>query len=146
MELPIIELNKEKQNHFIQKSEQMLELNKQFQQKKTTFLRRLKDNFAATTTTRGHVLLAKHDPLAITKKLDAFYNFDFKTFVTELKKQKVVISLKDQVEWEEFFNNYKTEINNLQSEINKTDKEIDQMVYELYGLTEEEIEIVEGAV
>lgn len=28
--------------------------------------------------------------------------------------------------------------------VNKTDKEIDQMVYELYGLTEEEIKIEEG--
>jgi type II restriction/modification system DNA methylase subunit YeeA len=44
----------------------------------------------------------------------------------------------------EIFETKKTELNNLQSEINKTDKEIDQMVYELYGLTEEEIEIVEG--
>ena len=33
---------------------------------------------------------------------------------------------------------------NLKSEIDKTDREIDQMVYGLYGLTEEEIGIVEG--
>ena len=33
----------------------------------------------------------------------------------------------------------------LKKEIDKTDKEIDQMVYELYGLTEEEINIVEEA-
>jgi phage portal protein BeeE len=32
----------------------------------------------------------------------------------------------------------------LKAEIDKTDKEIDQMVYELYGLSEEEIRIVEG--
>ena len=31
----------------------------------------------------------------------------------------------------------------LKQQINQTDKEIDQMVYELYGLTEEEIKIVE---
>jgi hypothetical protein len=31
----------------------------------------------------------------------------------------------------------------LKTEIDKTDKGIDQMVYELYGLTEEEIKIVE---
>jgi hypothetical protein len=30
------------------------------------------------------------------------------------------------------------------AEIDKTDKEIDQMVYALYGLTQEEIKIVEG--
>ena len=51
-----------------------------------------------------------------------------------------------QAAWEEFFNNYKTEINNLQTEINKTDKKKDQMVYELYGLTEEDIAIVEESV
>jgi len=34
----------------------------------------------------------------------------------------------------------------LKNEIKKTDKEIDQMVYELYGLTEDEIKIVEEGV
>jgi predicted nucleic acid-binding Zn-ribbon protein len=33
----------------------------------------------------------------------------------------------------------------LQRQIDATDKQIDQLVYELYGLTEEEIEIVEEA-
>ncbi len=32
----------------------------------------------------------------------------------------------------------------LQRRIDATDKQIDQLVYELYGLTEEEIKIVEG--
>jgi len=33
----------------------------------------------------------------------------------------------------------------LQRQIEATDKQIDQLVYELYGLTEEEINIVESA-
>ncbi len=37
-------------------------------------------------------------------------------------------------------------INLLQTEIETTDKEIDQMVYKLYELTDEEIEIVENSV
>jgi len=32
----------------------------------------------------------------------------------------------------------------LQRQIDATDKQIDKLVYELYGLTEEEIKIVEG--
>jgi hypothetical protein len=32
----------------------------------------------------------------------------------------------------------------IQRQIDATDKQIDQLVYELYGLTEEEIKIVEG--
>ena len=39
----------------------------------------------------------------------------------------------------------KSVIYNLQFKIFKTDKEIDQMVYELYGLSEEEIGLVEGS-
>ena len=31
----------------------------------------------------------------------------------------------------------------LRSQVDATDREIDQLVYELYGLTDEEIEIVE---
>jgi type II restriction/modification system DNA methylase subunit YeeA len=33
----------------------------------------------------------------------------------------------------------------LEHEIEATDRQIDQLVYELYGLTEEEIKIVEGS-
>jgi len=34
----------------------------------------------------------------------------------------------------------------LQRQINDTDRQIDQFVYELYGLTDEEIRIVEGGI
>ena len=42
------------------------------------------------------------------------------------------------------FETEKAKANAIQEVINTTDKEIDQMVYTLYGLTKEEIEIVEG--
>ena len=56
------------------------------------------------------------------------------------------LTKKDEMEWMELFEEKKAEAQTLKSEIDKTDKEIDQMVYELYGLTDEEIKIVEGAV
>ena len=59
------------------------------------------------------------------------------------KKTESKISLTQQVEWEEFFIVYKTEINQLQEKINTTDKKIDEMVYKLYELTADEIEIIE---
>ena len=46
----------------------------------------------------------------------------------------------------EVFDTKKVEAQNLKNQIDKTDKEIDQMVYAVYGLTEEEIKIVEEAV
>jgi len=126
--LPIKEISSESQLPFIEKADQMLSLNKQLQEKKNKFLNRIKSNLEIEK---------------ITKKLDAFYNFDFKTFLSELKKQKIKLFLKQQDEWEDYFNSYKKEINELQFQINKTDNEIDRMVYELYGLTDDEIKIVE---
>jgi type II restriction/modification system DNA methylase subunit YeeA len=64
--------------------------------------------------------------------------------VAEFKKQKVTLTLVQQDEWEEYFAAYKTEIKLIQNKIDATDKEIDHQVYALYGLTKEEIRIVEG--
>jgi len=48
------------------------------------------------------------------------------------------------IEWEACFLEEAKQALAIKAEIEKTDKEIDRMVYELYGLTEEEIGIVEG--
>jgi len=44
-----------------------------------------------------------------------------------------------------YFNEQKQKAQTLQQEIDRVDREIDGMVYELYGLTEEEVAVVEGA-
>ena len=66
------------------------------------------------------------------------------------KRQENIFDIKDkgfqQKFFMELFEEKKTEAQILKSEIDKTDKEIDQMVYELYGLTEDEIKIVEESV
>ena len=49
---------------------------------------------------------------------------------------------KDSIEEE--IKQFETDITNTQSEIARIDKEIDQIVYQLYGLSEEEIQIVEN--
>lgn len=45
----------------------------------------------------------------------------------------------------QYFNEQKAKVQELQAQIDQTDREIDQMVYELYGLTDEEIAIVENS-
>ena len=49
------------------------------------------------------------------------------------------------MDWMDVFETKKAEAQTLKAEIAKTDTAIDTMVYELYGLTEEEIGIVEGS-
>jgi len=129
--LPIPQVEIEVEKLFVEKADIMLDLNKTFQTKKTKFLNRMRDNF---------------DLDKLSKKLEAFYETDFKTFLKELKKKKVTLTLKDQDEWEEYFETYQKELLELQSQIDTTDKQIDEMVYALYGLSEDEIKVVEGRV
>ncbi len=69
---------------------------------------------------------------------------DFKTFLKELKKKKITLTLKDQDEWEEYFGTYQKELLEIKAQIDTTDKQIDEMVYALYGLSEDEVAVVEG--
>ena len=77
-------------------------------------------------------------------KLQNWYLLTYAEFITELAKKKVKLSLKEEAEWEPYFLEEAKQALALKSEIDKTDKEIDVMVYESYGLSEEEIGIVEG--
>jgi hypothetical protein len=84
----------------------------------------------------------------LTKKLETWHDHNFSSFILELNKAikatgKPTLSKKDEIDWMEIFEDYKQQAQTLKQEIDKTDKEIDKMVYELYGLSEEEIKIVE---
>ncbi len=126
---PIPKISKSKQKIIEDLVDSIVNKTSKLYSKKSKFLGLLKDNFGFEK---------------LTRKLSNFNHFEFKEIVSELKKQKIKISLSEQSEWKDFFESNKNEINQLQKQINSTDKEIDQMVYELYGLTKEEIEIVEG--
>jgi len=127
--LPIKEISSSEQQPFIALAESMLSLNSELQTKRQRFLKRLSDNFISIT---------------ITGAIDLFYELDFKQFVAELKKQKIVLSLKQQDKWEEYFAEYKKECCEIVTRINVMDNEIDKLVYGLYGLTDAEISIIEG--
>lgn len=115
------------QQSFVSLADTMITLNQQLQQKRNRFLRRLSENF---------------ESIKITTALLTFDQLDFKGFMAELKKQKIKLSLTQQDEWEEYFNQYRTDCKQLSSQIAATDNEIDQRVFDLYGLTEEERKVV----
>ena len=81
---------------------------------------------------------------SLTGKLQSWNDLSYADFLRELAKAKVSLSLSQKAEWEEYFNAEQQKALNLKQQIAATDTEIDRMVYELYGLTEEEIRIVEG--
>lgn len=110
-------------------ADKMLSLNKDLQTKRGRFIRRLKDNLPE---------------VKITGTLETFDTLDFAGFVAELKKQKIKLTLVQQDEWEEYFGQYKTACTELTSAITATDTEIDNRVYELYGLTDGERQVIEA--
>lgn len=125
---PIKKISLEKQQPFIEKADQMISLNKELQEVSDKFQRTLKRKFSLED---------------LSKKLHDWYNLSFADFIKELGKQKVKLSLTEEAEWEDYFITEQQKAQSIKNIITQTDKEIDQMVYELYGLTEEEIEIVE---
>ncbi len=119
----------ENQTEFIEKTELMLDLKKQLQKKQNDFVEILQSNFK----------LKK-----ITEKILNFFSYDFNQLISELKKQRIEIALKKQIEWKELFHDFKTQLIELQQTISGLDKEIDNLVYNLYGFTDKEIKIIEN--
>ncbi|MFH1803245.1 MAG: TaqI-like C-terminal specificity domain-containing protein [archaeon] len=126
--IPIKEISPEEQKPFIEKSDFMIEKNKQFYQTKNKFIKLIKYKFNLDK---------------ISRKLDNFYKLSFKEFVNEIQDKNKVISIEKEAELMEFFEKNKKEVLNLVNEISKTEKEIDNMVYKLYGITDKEIEVIE---
>jgi hypothetical protein len=116
------------QDIFIAKADEMLAHNKTLQATTGRFMKRVLANLPIKNT---------------TTKLADFYLYDFKTFLAELKKQKIELDLKAQDSWEAYFDDCAAEINAIRQQIAETDAAINQLVYALYGLTTEEIASIE---
>ncbi len=132
--IPIRVLSNSDQQPFIEKADIMLSLNKELQELAQKVQR---------TLTREHAPLMMDNGLP--KKLQEWYGLSFAEFLKELEKKKVKLSLSQKSEWEEYFLQEQQKAVALKTQIDSTDKEIDQMVYELYGLTEDEISIIENS-
>lgn len=117
-------ISKEGQQPFITLSDTMFSLNAQLQENRNRFLRRLSDNI---------------EGVRITTALQTLDQMDFTTFVAELKKQKIKLTLPQQDEWEDYFRQYADVCHQLTDQIAATDREIDLRVYHLYGLTYDEV-------
>ena len=129
-ELPIKVADKQTQEPLIEKAEQMLSLNKNLLEVSDKFQRTLQRNLKIET---------------LPKKFQNWYLLSYNEFLKELSKKKVKLSLEDEGRLEDFFISESKKALEIKDSIDKTDKEIDQMVYKLYGLTKEEIEIVENS-
>ena len=120
-------------------AERMLEMNKQKQQEIKGFLGWLE----------GY-LGAKVEDLTPKTKLQSYYEHDYEGFLAVLKKnsKKLAVDPARREPAEALraeFEGSMGKLLPLRERIRQTDELIDAMVYRLYGLTEEEIGIVEGS-
>jgi uncharacterized protein (UPF0305 family) len=119
-------------------AERMLEMNKQKQQEIKGFLGWL-EGFVG----------AKVEDLTPKTKLQSYYEHDYEDFLAVLKKNKKKLAV-DPARREPGealraeFEGSVGKLGPLRERIRLTDELIDSIVYRLYGLTEEEIAIVEG--
>ncbi len=122
--LSVKKLSVNEQQPFINKADIMLSKNKVSNQLLQQFTQLLQSKFAT---------------ININNKLQNWANLTSNEFFKELTKQKIKLPLSEQQEWLQYFEAEKINANSIQ----QTDDEIDKMVYELYGLSEEEVGIVE---
>lgn len=129
--LPIKIASKSEQKPFLDKADLMINLNTEFKTTSNKFIRTLQREFEQLDK--------------LSKKLENWHELTYADFLKELKKKKVELSLSQKAEWEDYFLSQQKTALEIQNQIISTDKEIDAMVFELYGLSEEEIAIVENS-
>ena len=134
--IPIKDSESKFKDKLIEFGESMLEMTKGLKEQSQKFQRSLQRKFfSEEANATSH----------LSKKLENWYELSFAEFVKELAKKKVKLSLSEEAEWEDYFLQEQQKAVTIKNEIVATDKAIDKMVYELYGLTEEEINIVENS-
>jgi hypothetical protein len=102
------------------------------------------------------ILKLKFKISKVSKKLENWYKLDFSEFLKELEKARnesakennneyKKLSLSEEAEWMQFFGEKINKVKPLKMLIEQLENEINRIVYNLYGLTEDEILIVENA-
>ena len=121
---PIPKIPLSQQQPFIERADTMLALNRELHDKSESFIANIR---------------TKYPIEKVTRKLEKWWELEFTGFVKELKTN---IKLEESEELMTYFDKRKSEVSALVARIEATDTEIDEMVFELYGLTEEERKVV----
>jgi len=129
--LPIYNASQEEQQYLIETAHKLLLLNLKLQEETSGF---------------KHWIQKEFNVDKLSNKLEKYYELTEDEFIAELRKKKVNTKLRNNREYlEKGFNDSIRIIKPLLQQIKETDNEIDNRVYDLYGLTDEEIKIIESS-
>jgi len=83
----------------------------------------------------------------LSKKLQAWWTLDFSDFQKEIKRLfKQALSLSEKTEWEMALKQGKEQIQILACQLAEQEAELNQQVYHLFGLSAEEIQLLEQSI
>ena len=85
---------------------------------------------------------AIYSPVKISERLSLYYELSFAEFIEELKKQKVKLTPKQEIDLMPLFKEKVGEANESIRTINELDYELNKIVFKLYGLTDDEINFI----
>lgn len=117
------------QEPFIKNAKTMLKGKQELEELKQKFLNILISDFKLET---------------LSSPLKNWINLNWSDLDKELKKANLTVRGRLKEEWFERFNHFKDQAIKIQNTLTLTDQDIDEMVYQLYGLTPEERNIVMG--
>jgi type I restriction-modification system DNA methylase subunit len=122
--LPIKIAKPSVQNQFIEKVDYIIQATNDYKKCLSNFGAFVKD---------------KYNLQSLSSKLRNWPTLTFAEFLKELKLCKITLSLAEESAWLTHFNEQKKQFADLKKLAENLDKDIDNLVYNLYGLTENEI-------
>ena len=127
--IPVAVASQFKQEKIIARVQIMLETNNQINSISTQFFELFTGEFAT---------------INITKQLARWSELSWAEFLQAITSQKIDLTAKQEEKWLSRLKEKQAETKKLQLILHQTDNEIDALVYDLYGLNQEEIAIIEG--
>ena len=103
------------------------------------------ERFTVQSAVRRRILdLAPPDRAKLTGKLHDWHDLDFAAFRAEVKRAfHAEIPLRERGEWEGYLRENAERVRELTERVAGAEREIDQIVYALFDLTAEEVELLE---
>lgn len=126
-QIPVKHVENDKQNYIVEHANNIISQNISLKNLVNKFLRAIERKFGINVN---------------SKKLMEWYLLDYKDFLNELTKLKIKLSLSQEIEWEDVFELEKAKALDLHTSIISSENSIDQMIYELYKLSDDEISMI----
>jgi hypothetical protein len=126
--LPIAWATPERQKMFAHNAQLMIDLNNELHNALSSAVNFIKAKFGIKK---------------LSQKFENMHALEARQFLEELRKHKIEISIKQEHELLDWFKQIKYELCSINKKIQALDKSIDDEVYELYGIADEEIHLIE---